>query len=276
MSWGITDRIAGFLARAARILVFLFMVGPLFFVLLMSINPQVGVFPPHAISATWYQFLLSRSDFRDGLTVSLLLGLSVTLMAVVIGTLCAFPLARVRFMGRNVLTVIFLSPLIVPEIASAVALLNFFVLIGVISNRFESLLIGLTIIAVPYVIRVVTGSLVGFDRSLEESSLNLGASWAQTTMKITLPLIRPSLLAGALFAFQASFTNVTISIFLSSADVTPLPVVLFSWMRFSFNPSLAAISTLLMVFTTGLIFTLEKLLGLDKLVGVTSGFSPSI
>jgi len=271
MSSRTIDQLSGALVRMVRLGVFLFLMMPLAFVVVMSINPRPELFPPPAITPVWYQSFLSRPDFRGGLFVSVLLGLSVTAAAVTVGTLCAFPLARIRFKGTSLLSAIFLSPLAVPQIASAVALLNFFVFVGVISRRFEVLLIAHTIIALPYVIRVVTGSLIGFDRSLEEASLNLGASTTQTLLRITLPLIKPGLLAGAFFAFQASFSNVTVSAFLASAEVTPLPVVLFSWMRFTFDPSLAAISTLLMTFTTSVIFLLERILGLERLIGVAGG-----
>jgi putative spermidine/putrescine transport system permease protein len=265
------DQAISSLVRLARLGVFLFLMLPLVFVAVMSINSHPGSFPPNAISLVWYEAFLSRSDFKDGLFVSVLLALSVTAIALIVGTLCAFPLARVRFRGRNLLASIFLSPLAVPQIASAVALLNFFILVGVISRRFEVLLIAHTIIALPYVIRVVTGSLIGFDRSLEEASLNLGANMSETVLRITIPLIKPGLLAGAFFAFQASWSNVTVSAFLYSTNVTPLPVVLFSWMRFAFDPSLAAIATLLMAFTISVVFLLERILGLDKLIGVAGG-----
>jgi len=271
MSARIIDEIGVQCGRVVRVIVFLFLVSPLVLVYVTSVNPQPEIFPPRAISIVWYQHFLVRPDFRNGLLTTLVLAFAVTVMAVAIGTLCAFPLARLRFRGRNLLTVIFLSPLAVPQIVTGVALLNFFVATDLISSRFYVLLLAHTIVALPYVIRVVAGSLIGFDRSLEEASLNLGATWTQTIMNITLPTIRSGLLAGALFAFQASFSNVTVSVFLSSAQITPLPVVLFSWIRFYFNPSLAAVSVLLMTLTISLVLILERVLGLEKLVGAAAG-----
>jgi len=250
--------------------VFLFMMIPVAVVILMSVNPG-ATFPPRAISLIWYESFLMRPDFRDGLLVSVVLGLCVTAISVALGTACAFPLARSVFKGKDLLTVLFLSPLTVPQIITAVALLNLFVLTQVISYRFQVLLVAHTIVAVPYVIRVVTGSLIGFDRSIEEASLNLGANYLQTVTRITLPLIKPGMLAGAFFAFQASFSNVTVSAFLASGNVTTLPIVLFSWLRFKFDPSLAAISTLLILFTAGSLLLVERTLGLDKLTGMPTG-----
>ena len=146
-----------------------------------------------------------------------------------------------------------------------IALLQFYSLLK-ISGSFFGLVIGHVVITFPYVVRTVSASLYQFDEALEEAARTLGANQVKTFFKITLPMIRPGLIAGAIFAFIVSFDNVPVSIFLVGVKSTTLPVVIFSYIEYGVDPTIAAISTILICLTGLTIFIIEKWIGFSKFV----------
>jgi putative spermidine/putrescine transport system permease protein len=135
-------------------------------------------------------------------------------------------------------------------------------------NSVLNLIIGHTIITIPYVIRTVAAVLYRFNRSLEEAAMNLGANPLKTFFKITLPLIKTGVIAGALFAFIMSFDNFAVSIFLTGPTTETLPIVIFMHLRYETDPTLAAVCTLLIIGITALVFLLERFMSLEQFVGI--------
>jgi putative spermidine/putrescine transport system permease protein len=170
------------------------------------------------------------------------------------------------FAGREVLTSLFLSPLVVPPVVTGLALLLFLAHMGLI-NGFGRLLCGHIIITIPYTIRTTLAGLAGIDRSLTEAALTLGATERHAFWEITFPLARTGIVSGAIFALAVSLDDVSVSIMLTDANTYTLPIALVSSMRANFDLSIAAASVMLMLLTVVLILILERAVGLNRAIG---------
>jgi putative spermidine/putrescine transport system permease protein len=178
----------------------------------------------------------------------------------------AFTLDRMSFAGRDALTSLFLSPLVVPPVVTGFALLLFLAQIGVI-NGFARLLCGHMIITIPYTIRATLAGLAGIDRSFTEAALTLGATERQAFWEVTFPLARTGVVSGAIFAFAVSMDDVSVSIMLTDAKTYTLPIALISSMRANFDLSIAAASVMLMLLTLALMLILDRAVGLNRVIG---------
>lgn len=263
------DRVAGMIPKLISAFVLIFMFAPLVILIVQSFNISPIIFPPQVFSLRLYASLFSRQDFKESLVTSAILATCTSALSLVVGLPAAFFLARHEFKGKSLLNTLLFTPVMVPGVVTGVALLIFFASFRIIT--FAELLIGHFLLTLPYVTRMSSAGLLNFDRSLEEAALNLGANEFQTAIRITLPSIRATLLAAVIFVFQMSFNDVSVAIFLSSATVYTLPVVLLSWSQFFFDPVIVAASGFIILMTTIIILIVEKILGIDKLVGTTIG-----
>jgi putative spermidine/putrescine transport system permease protein len=245
------------------------LLSPIVSSLIMSFDSReyLGYWPPSGFSTKWYQRFFANDMFVTGLQTSLLLATMTSALSIVIGILASYGLVRYNFRGKEGLNTLLLSPLIAPGIVLGYALLGFFSLIG-FRLTFSRLLVAHIIITLPYVIRAISATLIGFERSLEEAAQNLGANPVTTFFKITFPLIKPGVTAAAVFSFAASLDDVSVSIFLVDTFTSTLPVNLFSNMKAQFDLSLAAASGILMAFTLIIMLIIEKVTGLDEFVGL--------
>lgn len=264
------DRVCGMIPRLIAIFTLLFISFPLIIALVMSFSSSALAFPPPGFSLRWYEPLPARQDFIQSLGTSGIVAVCASGVSLGIGIPASLVMVRHQFKGRELLQVLFLSPLVIPGIVIGVSLLDFFISLR-IYDAFPRLLIAHVIITLPYVIRVVSACLWGFDRTLEEAALNLGANEIQTFTKITLPLMKSGIIAAIVFAFQTSFNDIAVSVFLTSATFTTLPIVLLSWTYKYFDPSMAAVSGLIIASITCLLVITEKLVGIDKLLGAFTG-----
>jgi len=260
------DRIGGVTVKLITMFTLLFLLVPLIIAFALSFTATGLQFPPRSLSLVNYVSLFSRQDFKESLVASLVLATCATAISLSVGIAASVVLVRRQFKGRDFLNALFLSPLTLPGIAIGVSMLNLFIMLGIVDS-FLKLLIAHSIITLPYVLRTVSASLIGFDRTLEEASQNLGANEIETFKRITLPLIKPAILAAIILSFQVSFNNVTVSVFLTGVFFYTLPVVLLSWTYFSFDPTVLAASGLIFLSTLILVLAIEKVLGIDKLIG---------
>jgi putative spermidine/putrescine transport system permease protein len=250
------------------LLMLLFLAAPIVIVIIVSFSDAAFVyFPPPGLSTRWYAALLASGEFISSFLLSLRLALLVTLLSVTLGTIAALGLTRYDFPGRNWVNTLLMSPLIFPSIITGIALLQFFSTLG-ISAAFFTLTIGHTIITLPYVVRNVIASLQSTRGNFEEAARVLGASAWQAFIRVTLPLIKPGLLAGGIFAFIISFDNYTISMWLKSAESTPLPLKIFFMVENVMNPSVAAASASMVFLSVLLIVVTEKVVGLRRAMSV--------
>jgi putative spermidine/putrescine transport system permease protein len=232
-------------------------------------------FPPVGFSVRWYgvlwDYVNEASGLKPGLLVSLWtsvwLGASVMVGAVLAGVLAAYGLRRYRFPGRDLLRQCFLLPLLFPQVVTGVGLVLWFSAVGGVPT-WVRLLLGHMILTIPYVIVTTGASLETMDERLEEAAMNLGANRVQTFWHITLPTIRSGIISGAIFAWLISFSNFTVTYFLFSGEMKPLTMWIFEVIERYVDPSLAALSTLLILLTFTVLLILNRLFALGRLVGL--------
>ncbi|MNC01229.1 Inner membrane ABC transporter permease protein YdcV [compost metagenome] len=194
--------------------------------------------------------------FKTSIVISLL----GNLLALLLGVPAAYALSRYRFRGRDTLNAIFLSPVLIPGIVLGFTLLRYLIVVYGLPIV-AGLLIGHTVIMLPFIIRVIASSLENFDFAVEEAAQSLGASRLYTFFKVVLPNIRSGILAAILIAFLESFNNVDISVFMTGPGISTLPIQMLTYVQNYFDPTIAAISVILMVLTAALMFVIERLMG---------------
>lgn len=231
--------------RAINLLILLYLLAPVIVVVTTAFTTTpYPLFPPPGLTFKWFHRFLTMSEFTEAVQRSTLLAATSTFIASVLGTFSALALGRFRFAGRDAMAAFMLSPILFPTIVFGLALLVFYNRVG-LSGTFTGLVIAHSILITPFVVRLVMASLSEFDPALEEAARNLGAGWWRTFMLVTLPLIRPGLLAGAVFAFILSFDELVVTLFLAGPDMTTLPIRIYTYVEFSSDPTVSAISTTL-------------------------------
>ena len=249
----------------ANVVVYALLLLPLFVVVAISFTSGAGVdFPPPGLSLRWFQYIANRPEFVTGTINSVVLAVIATVLALIMGIMASIAVVRYRFPGKQVVEALFLAPLVVPSLIIGVSLLYFFSTVGFMDS-FQRLVLAHLILTVPYTIRSVSATLYGLDPSYEEASRIMGADQLRTFRKVLLPLLRPGIVVACLFAFIISFDNFNLSIFLINANTVTLPVRILTYLQFQFDPSIAAISTVLLVFTVAILAIAERTVGLTKL-----------
>jgi putative spermidine/putrescine transport system permease protein len=256
----------GPLALAFNALFVLFMAGPLLVVILVSFTPTGFIeFPPSGISLRWFWAILDNQDFIRAFWISIYLGLASATLSSLIAVPAALAIGRHRFMAREALVGLFMSPLMVPTIVLGIAFLRFLSQLG-INGTFVGLVLCHAVIITPYVLRLTLASVVGLDRATERAAVSLGASRFATFRRVTLPAIMPGVAGGWVLAFITSFDELTVTIFIVNPSTTTLPVRLFSHITQTTDPLVASISTMIILFTVALLLIIEWLYGLDRLL----------
>jgi putative spermidine/putrescine transport system permease protein len=240
-------------------LIILYLIFPILVVIPLSFSSaHYLTFPPPGFSLQWYDKFFSRSDWRNAAILSLWIACSVMVLATVLGTAASLGLVRGRFWGRQSINTFVVSPMVVPSIIVAIGLYFFYARIGLV-GRPIALIVAHTALAVPFVVVNVSATLYGFDERLEFAAMNLGANRWQTFRQVTLPIIRPGVMAGALFAFITSWDELIVALFVSGTGAVTLPRKMWESIRFEIDPTIAAVSTLLIVFTAALFVSAELL-----------------
>ncbi len=236
-------------------------------IIIFSFDPRgyAGLFPPPGISLRWFKFFFGYDLFIRGLKLSLAIALITTTVTTVIAIGASYAVARRNFKGKELLNTIFLSPWMLPGVVTGSAMLVFFLSIGVL-NSFFHLIVAHLILTFPPAYRVTYATMLGFDRRMEEASMNLGANRIQTFLKVTLPLIKSGVISSAVFAFGVSFNDVAVSAFLCSRKVVTFPVAMFSYLRLVYDPSIAVAACVSIFVTLVLLMVIDKLIGIDKFV----------
>lgn len=241
-----------------------FLALPILVVIPAAFAPDVVLgFPPHGFSLRWFKNVVAQAQFLRAFYVSVLVAGMATALALVAGTLAAFALVRHRFPGRQATELAFIAPLVFPAIVYGVAML-----MALNPLRLTRTILGLclahVVITIPYVMRTVSATLHGVNRALEESAAILGANRWRTFWHITLPLIRPGLIAGATFSLIISFDEFTVSLFLTGPGLMTLPLEIYNYTEFTIDPTIAAISTVLIGLSVIVILAIERFLGFEK------------
>jgi len=244
---------------------YIFIMTPLLCVILASFNYEsVQSVPPLQWSLRWYGEALRNPNFVRGAVTSLLVATVATIIATPIGVLGAFGLWKSTSRYKAALDAFFALPIVVPGLVTGISLLVVLTAADQSAGNVK-LICGHVLIVLPYVIRTTLASLAQFNPSLWEAAETLGATPVQVLWRIVLPIVMPGIVAGMIFGFILSFDDVNISLFLVDARTITLPISIMSYLQFSFDPSVAAISTILIGITFVSTLLLERLFGLKRL-----------
>jgi len=249
---------AGTLLRAHAFLVYVFLYAPIAILVLFSFNRTSQTAVWQGFTLEWYRSLLHDDLILGAVRNSLIVGAATTAIATVLGTMVALALGRFAFRGEGATKNLLYLPVIIPEIVIGAALVTFF---GVARLRLSltTVVIAHVVFSVSYVAIVVRARLSGFDRSLEEAALDLGARPFQTFVRVTLPLILPGVVSGALLAFTVSIDDYVITSFVAGVGATTLPLQIYSMLKVGVTPEVNAVSTLLLAVTVVLIVVAQRL-----------------
>lgn len=244
-----------------------FLAAPTFVVIVTSLGRSATLeFPPSGWSLAWYGRAISRAEFQSAALNSFWIAALTTLIAAPIALAAAYALVRGRFPGRNAIQLFLLAPLVVPGIVVGLSILVLAATAG--ARLVEARLVAAhVLITFPYLVRTIIASLSRVDPLAEEAARTLGASAPRAFWHVTMPAVFPGLIAGMAFAFIVSFDNVSISLFLASARTTTLPLSVLSYVETNLDPSVAAVSTLLVLMSLMTALFLERAVGLRRALG---------
>ena len=237
------------LAGAFAGLVILFLLAPVVVLVPMSLgSADIAEFPPRSFSLAQYRKFFESRPWLESAATSLRVALITAALATTLGTMAAFALVRGAFPGRAALSALLIAPRFVPVIITALAFYALLAGLGLTGTE-TGLVLAHVVLASPYVIIIVSATLRGFDTSLEQASQSLGASPLRTALHVTLPLIRPGIVSAALVAFAISFDEIVVAIFISGTRTATLPKRMWDSLVFEMEPTLPAISTLILLAT---------------------------
>jgi putative spermidine/putrescine transport system permease protein len=243
----------------------IFILAPLVIVVVNSFSAVAyNVFPPEGFSTRWYENLAGQAAFYGGAWRSLVLATLATLGSLVIGTMAGYALVRYRLPMPNLVKAFMLSPIVMPKIVLGVALFMFFVRIGTLGG-YSSLLLTHMLVVLPFVISLVSAALFSFDWTLQEAAMDLGAGPLETFFRVILPEISVSMVVAAVFAFVTSFDQVETTLFLVRPGDNTLPIEMFLYLQKWQDPTIAALSTVLILFAAAIIGGLSLVLRNQKL-----------
>ncbi len=248
------------------VLMYVFLLGPFIIIFVASFGDQTNLaFPPQGFTLKWFVNIFETEQFIDSFQTSFNLGLLATACSLTLGIPVAYAVSRFEFAGSGIIETIFSIPILVPGLVIGLSMLSFFVVFGRL-QVFTSLLIAHTAILFPYSVRVVSVSLRNLDPAIEEAAVSLGASRVRSFISIVIPNIRAGIAAAFILGFITSFNNVPVSLFLSGPGIETLPISMLSYMEYYFDPTIAALSTLLIIFSITLVQLAERILGLSQFV----------
>ena len=259
------ERAAVIVTWTVTALVALTLLAPLVITLAVSVSASsVFNLPPPALSLRWYERMVRLRELWPAVRLSVTLALVSTAISLGLGTLCAIALTRGTFPGKTTLVTFMVSPLMMPGLVVGVAVLQMLRELG-LRDAYVSLLIGHVVITLPYVTRTVLASLSLFDFTLIDAARTLGYSPSRAVLKVMVPVLSPAFLTSGLFAFLASMDNYPISIFLVDARNKTLPILMLQYLEENPDPTIAAISSGLIVLTIVVLLLADRLVGLRRL-----------
>ncbi|MDR2996520.1 MAG: ABC transporter permease [Microbacterium sp.] len=254
-------------ATAFAVAGYIVMIVPIMFVVAVAFTGGKTLkFPPQGFSLQWFDAALTYQPFVGSLVTSIQIALISTFLALLVGVPATLAIHRGKLPGKGFVEGLFLSPLIVPELVVGLALYQQLIVTMRIDNFFV-LLIGHTALLLPYAVRVTGAAVAGADPFIEEAARGLGASPWRTFWTITLPILRPGIFSAALLSFITSFNNVPLSLLLQSRTTQTLPVTMLDYVQQSYDPMVAAASTLILAATVVIAVIAEKTVGFAKIFG---------
>ena len=261
------DERVNWFSKLVTVLAYTFILAPMIIIVIISFNSGEAIqFPPSGVSLRWYEYIVTGpTNFLKGLGNSLKVAAIATVFDIFIGVFASLSVTKYNFKGRGLLVSFFTSPMFIPSISFAFVLLRTTAAIKMMTP-FSKILVGHLIIILPYIIRNTMSILVNYNWTVEDAAASLGANPAQVFFKITLPLIKPGIISGAMLSFLYSFDEAVISSFLTSAKFLTLPVQIINYLEFTDDPTVAAISTIRMSASLVIMILINKFVGLDSMI----------
>lgn len=239
-----------------------FLLLPLLILIAVSFNPTAMVFPPQGFTLRWYAAILDKPDFLAAAGASTVVGALTAIISTAFGVLAAVGLHQYVGRFRGAMLFVLLSPLFIPAVIVALALLQLLIMMGFMNNL-AVLIAAHVVVTMPYPVRNVMAQLSGFDRRLEEAAMTVGATRRQTLFRVTFPMLRASIVPSFITTFVLSWNNYTVSVFLANKDWTTLPLQLRAYLQYEYEPFVAAMATLLIVASALLLFVVERTVGVS-------------
>ncbi|MEP7064171.1 MAG: ABC transporter permease [Betaproteobacteria bacterium] len=240
------------------------LVLPQLVVIITSIDPSpAAIFPPKGISFEWYANAFTRPAFREALLLSVIIATVTAAIATTIGTMAAVLVVRHRFVGRRALIAALQLPMLIPEVMLGLGFLILFSNVGMRATLFN-IMLAHVVITMPFALRVIIANLQTVSVSIEEAAQVLGAGPITSFVRVTLPVIQSGVVSALIFSFIVSFDNFTVTAFLVTGRGT-LPIEIYAYIRTESDPTIAAISTLLIAVSIVGILAIERILGIERL-----------
>ena len=244
----------------------IFLIGPFIIIFAASFSEsEVLSFPPKGFTLHWFKKVITMPMFIKSFETSLWLAVLASLLALLLGIPVAYILARYDFPGKRFVEILTTLPVIIPQMVAGLALLRIFIIMGIFSIK-TTLLIGHTAIVLPFAVRIISSSVLNLPYSIEEAAISLGASRFRVFVNVVLPNTTVGIISAFILTFITSFNNVPISLFLTGPGISTLPIVMMTYMEYYYDPSIAALATLLILITLGVVLTMQKLLGVSKMI----------
>jgi putative spermidine/putrescine transport system permease protein len=247
-----------------------FIVLPLAVIVWVSFfSNRILSFPPEGYTLDWYARAWDRREFREGLFLSLQTALFASLASLAIGVPASLALTRYKFVGRDLVTNVLLSPMVVPGIVGGAAMYIFYIDFEIateiqVAGTLPGLFAAHLLVALPWTIRLVTASLIGLDNAISEAAASLGAGPVTIFFRVTLPVIKPALIASALFAFVASFIDLEKSLFLVGPGRTTLQIAIVSYLEWNLDSTIAAVATVQIAIIAALLLITNRYAQLNR------------
>ena len=260
------ERLERLLWNAAAGGIFLFLFFPLLLVVVISFNPDGFVFPPSGISAEWYVSMVNDADLIGAFTLSVAIGVLTAVVTLPPVILASVALRNEVVPGQQYLENVFLFPLMVPEVFLGFALLIYFTSFG-LTGSIVGILFGHIMFTTPFALQTILAAMKGVDTHIEEAAHDIGANSMQTLVYVTLPMIKPAIIAGAGYVFILSFTNVTMTLFLVGSGTVTIPVEIYQYISFSIDPTVAAVGSVMILVSTTVVVYLDRVFSVQELSG---------
>ena len=249
--------------RGICALIFLFLIGPILVIIPLSFNSEpYFTYPMAGYSLRWYDEIFGDSPisvlWQRSIVNSVIVGISAALLATLLGTVAALGLTRAKFPLKGVVLAVLISPIIVPIVITAVGMYYFYAQVGLVSNLL-GIILAHAALGAPFVVITVTATLAGFDQNLVRAGASLGANPVRVFLLVTLPIILPGVVSGALFAFATSWDELVVVLFLASTEQHTVPRRMWSGIRELISPTITAAATMLIILSICLMTVMEVL-----------------
>lgn len=266
------NKLTFLLNRLLVVLVYLFMLCPIIFVVWLSFfKDEILFFPPSGYTFHWYKNAWANDAFLNGFVFSAQVAVLAAFLGVVLGVAAAIGISKYKFTLSKQINTLLLLPLLIPGIVCGAAIYLYYLRLEDFFDKdilgtYGGLAIAHVCLTIPWTVRLVSASISNLDGSLEEAACNLGATPFQAFYKVTLPVLRPALVAASLFSFVVSFENLEVSLSLVGPGATTLPIAIMQYLEFKLDPTIAAVATVQIVIIAICMLVTDRFVKLSQVV----------